>query len=173
MNGSVLLKNVFLGAIILLFTVGSALSEEGIDWRSGNYQPIVQNQLYLDECGSCHWAFLPSLLHITSWRKLMDGLADHFGEDVSLDAEDERALRAYLEKVSPKYKLIDLSKLPKSSPHYSTKKRITYIRITDKPKMIREHRSLKRWLRNKPEVKTFSNCIGCHKGADYGSWEVN
>ncbi len=45
---------------------------------------FAENPLYSEECGACHLAYPPSLLPQASWRGIMDGLADHFGED---DAE--------------------------------------------------------------------------------------
>jgi len=164
MKKSVFLRLFFLGSIILLFTAGSAFSEgwfggwgEGGKFGGffGNPQPIVQNQLYKDECGSCHWAFLPGLLPKGSWNTLMDGLGDHFGEDASLDIEDENAIRDYLTR---------------NSGRRSWGSRDSIIRITEMPRIRGAHRGIERYIKRNPEIKSFSNCIACHRGADYGSF---
>jgi hypothetical protein len=40
---------------------------------------------YARECGSCHFAYPPSLTTAQTWKAVMDGLSDHFGENASLD----------------------------------------------------------------------------------------
>ncbi len=52
--------------------------------------------LYRRECGACHLAYPPRFLPAESWRALMAGLADHFGEDASLDPDTAAAIEAYL-----------------------------------------------------------------------------
>ncbi|HPQ24397.1 MAG TPA: cytochrome C, partial [Gammaproteobacteria bacterium] len=46
----------------------------------------VDNPLYLQECGSCHFAYQPGLLPARSWNNLMGGLENHFGENAELPA---------------------------------------------------------------------------------------
>ncbi|MDP1920915.1 MAG: CxxxxCH/CxxCH domain-containing protein, partial [Myxococcales bacterium] len=36
---------------------------------------------YETECGSCHLAFPPNLLPAPSWKSVMGGLTDHFGQN--------------------------------------------------------------------------------------------
>ena len=43
--------------------------------------PPVTHEPTLQECGECHMAFQPALLPAESWRRIMTGLSDHFGED--------------------------------------------------------------------------------------------
>jgi len=138
--------------MILLFTAESAFSE-GFFRVFGRRQPLVQNQLYKDECGSCHWAFLPQLLPSGSWNTLMNGLDDHFGEDVTLDPDDKKAIRNYLAKTSPAHLRGGQDSI---------------IRITEMPMIQESHYGMKRWIEKRPEIKLFSNCTICHKGADYG-----
>ena len=52
---------------------------------------------YQAECGSCHWAYHPSLLPASSWRQMIAGLDDHFGEDARLKPELATAITAWLE----------------------------------------------------------------------------
>ncbi len=57
---------------------------------------LPTDPVYKAECGSCHWAYHPSLLPAASWAKLMAGLEDHFGEDASLKPERAAPIAAWL-----------------------------------------------------------------------------
>jgi cytochrome b len=52
--------------------------------------------LYRAECGSCHTPYHPTLLPRESWRLVMAGLAEHFGDNATLDAATAGRLSAYL-----------------------------------------------------------------------------
>ncbi|MGB8313885.1 MAG: hypothetical protein WCE69_05290, partial [Aestuariivirga sp.] len=58
--------------------------------------PLPKNATWEKECGACHMAFHPSLLPAKSWAAIMSGLAQHFGEDASLDAAAEKEIADYL-----------------------------------------------------------------------------
>jgi hypothetical protein len=51
---------------------------------------------HVRECGACHFAYPPSLATAAVWTATMDGLAEHFGENASLDADQALAIRRYL-----------------------------------------------------------------------------
>ena len=57
---------------------------------------LPADPVYKAECGSCHWAYHPSLLPAESWRKLMAGLGDHFGEDASLKPDRAAVVAGWL-----------------------------------------------------------------------------
>src|SRR3546814_11192255 len=44
----------------------------------------VTDPLTQKVCGECHLAFPPGLLPARSWAALVDGAADHFGEELAL-----------------------------------------------------------------------------------------
>ncbi|HEY0837770.1 MAG TPA: cytochrome C [Azospirillum sp.] len=48
------------------------------------------------ECGECHMAYQPGLLPAPSWNRVMDGLADHFGDTATLPPAVSADIRAYL-----------------------------------------------------------------------------
>ena len=56
----------------------------------------VTNATVVSECGDCHVVYLPQMLPKRSWQRLMDGLADHFGEELSLDPETRTEVLDYL-----------------------------------------------------------------------------
>ena len=129
------------------------------------YNP-VRHAPTLKECGSCHMAFQPQMLPRKSWEAVMDGLADHFGEDASLDAETAKSIREYLTKNAADASwtggrfMRGLSKT--SAP----------LRITETPHWIHEHNDevpASAW--NDPKVKSKANCVACHKLAEKGFYD--
>jgi len=158
---------LILACVLLFFYAGTIFSagwfthlfgsgegtQQSKSWGFKKRGKLVQNQLYRDECGACHWPFPPKLWYQDSWKKLMDGLENHFGEDATLAPEDEKKIRVYLIQNST-----SLSRFEKTVP----------TRITDRFIKRHGHRGMTARLRRHPEVKTFSNCPACHKRAEYG-----
>jgi hypothetical protein len=96
-------------------------------------------------------AFQPALLPAESWRRIMAGLADHFGEDASLEADVAADIEAYLVANAGRG---DGSKL----------------RITEQRWFLHEHDFPDRvW--QKPEIRSKANCEACHRDAARGLYE--
>ena len=113
--------------------------------------PRVTHAATREECGECHMAFQPALLPADSWRGIMASLADHFGEDASLEAELVTEIEAYLVQNAGQG---DGAKL----------------RITEQRWFRHEHDFPDRvWLR--PDVRSRANCEACHRDAARGSYE--
>lgn len=139
-------------------------------WFSGNQSGVtpVDNTFYLNECGSCHFAYQPGLLPIASWEKLMSGLDDHFGENAELPEEDANRIRNYLldgaagrtnRKISVKFmRSLHDGQIP--------------LRISEIPYFVKEHDELSRkMVQDNPEVKSFSRCDACHTDAAKGIFD--
>ncbi|HYH20864.1 MAG TPA: cytochrome C [Azospirillum sp.] len=77
-------------AAALLLASGAALASEF------ERVPPVTHGATLKECGECHMAYQPGLLPAASWTRIMDGLADHFGDKATLPAEVAASIRDYL-----------------------------------------------------------------------------
>ena len=128
----------------------------------------VNNQLYIKECGSCHFAYQPGLLPSNSWNKIMSNLENHFNSDASLSADNLVMLSKYLNDNSAErnmqYKRSNkiVSSLASGQIPDS---------ISTTPYMIKKHSEIKKDLITQPEVKGLFNCIACHKTADKGIYE--
>lgn len=98
------------------------------------------------ECGSCHVAYPPQLLAAGNWQQLMNRLDQHFGENASLDAKDNKLILGYLLRNAG------------SGDRYSA----PTLRISDTPWFKHEHHviSSKEWAR--ADVNSRSNCSACH-----------
>ena len=133
----------------------------------------VDNQLYIKECGSCHFAYQPGLLPASSWNKIMSNLENHYNNDASISSANLQTLTKYLNDNSAEknmqYKRSNkiVSSLAKDQIPDS---------ISTTPYMIRKHNEIKKSLITQPEVKGLFNCIACHKTADkgnYGERDIN
>ena len=134
----------FLAAAVFLLALPAAADEP-------ERVPPVTHAPTQRECGECHMAFQPALLPANSWRQIMAGLADHFGEDASVEAALAAEIEAYLVGHAGQG---DAAKL----------------RITEQPWFRHEHDVPDRvWQR--PEVRSRANCEACHRDAARGLYE--
>ncbi|MDH5217825.1 MAG: diheme cytochrome c [Gammaproteobacteria bacterium] len=133
--------------------------------RSHGDVAAVNNTLYKKECGECHFAYQPGLLPSASWQKIMTGLNNHFGDNAELDPEDAKSILSYLQ----------LNAADVVGSKFAGWARGTApLRITEMSKFRHEHDELPRAILSKnSQVKSLSNCIACHTGADAGSFDEN
>jgi len=114
--------------------------------------PVTDSTLR-KECGQCHMAFQPGLLPAVSWEKMMDNLANHFGEDASVAPAKAAQIRQVLVSGAGR---VRRGGVPE--------------RITTAPWFVHEHNFPDRvWKR--PEVVSKSNCPACHRGAEQGFYD--
>lgn len=127
----------------------------------------VENPVYLEECGSCHFPYQPGLLPARSWTRLMAGLDDHFGENAELPADNVKALTDYLVKNAADHADYKRSrKIMKTLPVGDTP-----LRISETPYFIGKHdQLLPKMVQDNPEVVSISRCGVCHTKADAGSF---
>jgi len=138
------------------------------DYKYHTKKVEITNQLYLEECASCHMAYQSQFLPKRSWNKMMDNLATHFGVDATFTKEDEKTIREYL--------LNNASDSTNGYGYYSKFARSissmdTPIAISEIPKFKREHREIPKRFISQKGVKTISNCIACHKDAKKGLYK--
>lgn len=133
----------------------------------------VDNQLYIKECGSCHFAYQAGLLPSSSWNKIMSNLGNHYNNDASISATNLQTLTKYLNDNSAEKNM-----------QYKRSNRIVSSlasgqipdSISTTPYIIKKHSEIRKNLITQPEVKGLFNCIACHKTADkgnYGERDIN
>lgn len=103
----------------------------------------VDEPLYATECGSCHYAYPPGLLPSASWKVLMSGLADHFGENAELAPDTQRKLEDYLARNSAEH---DPGWIARGIPRSLQSRTETVARITETPYFVRQHDELEPWI---------------------------
>ena len=128
---------------------------------------MTDNPVYQNECSSCHMAYPPGLLPERSWRKLMSGLNNHFGDNAELDAASQQAITAYLADNSA-----DKSGYRRSRRFAeSVNGDATPLRISETAYFKHEHNEIPaRLVTGNPEVRSFSHCNACHQKAAQGSF---
>ena len=148
---------IFLGLMI------NALFAEG--YSSTPDVAPVKNDLYIKECGSCHFPYQPGLLPSNAWEKMMANLDNHFNSDATLDDKTFQTLSKYLNDNSAEKNMqykrsnrIVSSLSPNQIPDS----------ISTTPYMIKKHREIRKDLITQKEVKGLFNCIACHTTADKG-----
>lgn len=147
--------------LVLSVTATGALLASGGPSEHGNLIPQSANSKWKSECGSCHVAYPPALLPARSWEKLMAGLAEHFGEDASLDAATAREIREYLVRESGDrgasrtgHKAAS-AVAPADAP----------MRITETRWFRHEHDEIAPAVWRRPAIGSPANCGACHEGA--------
>lgn len=129
--------------------------------------------LYKEECGGCHFPFQPGFLPAASWRNLMTGLDDHFGENAELSDENSQRILAFLNTNAAG--VVD-REIP-NKVKWSTREVADPKRITETAFFRHEHREIPpRVLENNGEKISFANCDTCHTQAMQGSYrerEIN
>ena len=157
--------------IFLALIINSLLASDNFNTKT-DVAP-VKNDLYIKECGSCHFPYQPGLLPSNAWNKMMTNLENHFNSDASLNEADLQTLTKYLNDNSAEknmqYKRSNkiVSSLAKNQIPDS---------ISTTPYMIKKHEDIKKNLISQNEVKGLFNCIACHKTADkgiYGERDIN
>ncbi len=126
----------------------------------------VEDQLYREECGSCHMAYPAGFLPPQSWEKLMSGLGNHFGENAELAAEDRQQILNYL-----------LDNAAGRTDYRLSNKMIRNagaapLRITELPYFRHKHREIpRRMIKDNPAVGSLSQCNACHGDAEKGRYD--
>ncbi|MES2919544.1 MAG: diheme cytochrome c [Pseudomonadota bacterium] len=132
----------------------------GLALADGPRLPPLQNQLWQQECGSCHLAYHPGLLPAASWTAVMDGLGHHFGSDASLAADEEAALRRFLTAHAGTGKQGRAAAGQDGKP---------LLRISQMPWFRHEHsEELPPGVWTRKEVGSPANCAACHGDAASG-----
>lgn len=124
---------------------------------------------YIKECGTCHTAFSPELLPAASWRKVMQGLEDHFGESAKLEGSTQHAITWYLvghaadRATNDQSRAIMGSLRPNEAP----------LRITQVPYIAGLHAAVLDpvWNGN-PRPKTLTECGVCHHDVKFGEFRT-
>ncbi len=131
----------------------------------GATAPILEP--YADECGACHLAYPAGLLPERSWRAIMAGLDDHFGDNAELDDATRAEITDYLARFAAD-----------QNPGRSGRRMLrgldgqTPLRITELPYFVREHDEIPaRLVQENPGVGSFSQCDSCHRDAAKGMFD--
>jgi hypothetical protein len=143
-------------AFLAIASLGAQAKFNGED-RGRPLLPSQVNAKWQQECSGCHMAFAPGLLPAASWKKVMQGLDKHFGSDASLSPQDTAEITGFLVK----------------NPSNRWSSSAAPLRVTEsqwfKSKHLSGEIAASVWQR--ASVKSASNCLACHSGADKGVFD--
>ena len=130
------------------------------------YMSPVNNPTYEEECGACHFPYQPELLPSGSWKKIMAGFDDHFGEEIEIDTKSMKVISGYLisnsaEKSSAKRAVKIVRSLRGRTP----------IRISEIPYIIEKHDEVDPKIFNRKSIGSPANCAACHTTAEKGIYD--
>ncbi len=130
--------------------------------------PPIQNQTVKTECGECHMVFFAEMLPRSSWLRILGNLADHYGEDASIDPEPLKEIVAFHTSRASDV----LNSRGARKWREGLRKGETPDRITTAPRFIGKHndREFKQmWA--KFNVSSKLDCVACHKDANKGLFD--
>jgi cytochrome c553 len=127
---------------------------------------LVSNATYADQCGACHFTYQPELLPAASWKKILEGIEDHFGEAVTLDEGAKLEISHYLVSNAA-----DESSAKLAGKIMRCLQGLAPVRITDIPCIRKEHREINPQTVKRPSVGSLSNCVACHLTAANGVYD--
>ncbi len=127
--------------------------------------PTSGEQAFNTECGACHMAYPPVMLPARSWQAITANLADHFGEDASLDPETTQKISEYLVANAA-----DTTGQGRAILRGVATDQVP-LRVTEMPWWRRAHYEVPDAAFTRPEVVSKSNCLACHRSGAGGEAE--
>jgi hypothetical protein len=128
--------------------------------------PPVTHEATVKECSACHMVYAPQMLPARSWQALMGDLANHFGESAVLDAATQTDISNYL--------LANAADAPGNEAIRGLLRGLQDtdipLRITEMPWWKGSHGEVSPASYKRANVKSASNCVACHRGADKGNF---
>jgi len=126
----------------------------------------AENPAFFEKCSTCHKLYPPFMLPRDSWVRLMEGLDNHFGEQIrenNITKSEQMSIKEYLlshsaENSSHKVAFKTLESLGEMRPISMSK--VPYWRET--------HKSIDKNIYHSLHVKDASNCFACHPDFEYG-----
>jgi cytochrome b len=128
------------------------------------WQNLEVPESYRTECGDCHDAHHPSLRTAVDWRTMMAGLADHFGEDASLEEEAVGEIRRFLEvNAATTFDTEAANRIGRAATRTG--------RMTDTDYWKARHKAIDPSLFRTKAVGSRINCAACHADAATGRFD--
>jgi len=128
----------------------------------------VLSPIYKEECSSCHMAYPPGLLPVRSWKKVMAGLENHFGDNAELEPETFKIVSNFLVSNSADDSSYRRSRKIMSSLNDND----IPIRISETPYIINKHDDIpEKLIKYNKKVNSLSNCSACHSKAEHGLFD--
>lgn len=160
--------------LVLTVAVGAtcyALADDDDDHESHGREKtgrrsiaVVSDPTYKAECSSCHMLYPPGLLPARSWKNMMDGLKDHFGENATVDATTKKHLTEFLTNNAADNSTLRRSqKIAQSISNHDSP-----LRFTETQYFKRQHHEIGTRVWQRKSIGSPANCAACHARAESG-----
>lgn len=165
-----------LAAALILNSAYAAAEQSFGGWlinfnRQKGVKPVT-DKIYLEECGSCHFAYQPGLLPARSWEALLDkdALRKHFGANAELDDSTLKEIHDYaVDNAADKSWYKRSRKIA-----VATQTGQTPLRITELLYISRKHQEIpEKMIKGNKGVKSLSFCDKCHTQAAQGVYDAD
>ncbi len=135
-------------------------------WKRADFAPLDDPQ-YVSECGDCHMPYQPGMLPAASWRRIMNGLEDHFGDNAELDEPVRQRILSLLENNGA-----DRSGMGRAPGVARSLGGQAPLRFTETRYFRRKHHEIPaRLVKNNPDIGSFARCDACHLKAAQGNYD--
>ena len=155
--------------LVLITTItstGALLASGGGDEGKASQMSPVINTKWKAECGSCHMLYHPGLLPERSWKSMMNGLDQHFGENAALDQATREEITKFLLVNSAD----TLDNRRSSRINQSIPANTTPLRVSETRYFISKHDEVSLATFKRKSIGSAANCIACHQGAEKGNF---
>jgi hypothetical protein len=133
----------------------------------GNALPRLTHKAWQEECASCHLAYAPAFLPKASWRHMMGGLDQHFGENASLDPATRADILRFLESHAADSGTSRMG--DKVMQRMGANE--APLRITETRWFVKKHDEVSRATWSRKSVGSAANCAACHQQAEKGVFD--
>jgi len=142
------LKMITIWAFFTVAAFASTAASAKYDWAVRGH-----DEVWRVECSACHMAYLPKWLSAGNWRKMMQGLDQHFGSNASVGDREREEITAFL--------------LQHATLNDESRYSAETLRITNTQWFLQGHGPNAAHFWVKGQVGNAANCTSCHKGADF------
>lgn len=161
-------QKIFFFIVVVLFFmfVFFAILKPSNILTASIYEPIdykAQNIAFVNECGSCHTLYPPSLLPKKSWKLIMSDLENHFGDDAAVDREVNENILSFLIKNSAENSTMEASWNFINSIGNSD-----IIALSKTDYWEKRHKDIPKYVFKNEKVKSVANCKACHSDIEKG-----
>lgn len=126
-----------------------------------------EHPVFFKQCGDCHKVYPPFLLPEKSWKRIIDDLDNHFGEEITeanITKPEQASIREFLYANSAEHSTREASvKIMNSLGERRPKA------ITKTPYWRETHKDIPLSVYKDKKIKDKSNCVACHKDIDLGN----
>jgi hypothetical protein len=129
-----------------------------------------ENYAFNDKCGGeCHKTYPPFFLPEKSWKRIIDDMDNHFGEEIT-EANISKSQQASIREFLYEHAADHSTKEPAVKVMKSLGKRRPKA-ITKTPYWRETHKNIPRSAYKDKKIKDKSNCWNCHKDMEYGNFD--